>query len=151
MDFISPESLIALGYIGLFIAGFLAGTVIPFSSEVVLIALVYSGMDPYLLLLWASVGNIAGGFVTYEMGRAGNLDRIRSFFRISEDKLKTWSDAARKKGSILAILAWVPIIGNAIQLSLGLLHVHRWLVVSWMSIGKVARYAVLIWLTVAVN
>ena len=37
-----------LGYLGLFIASFLAATVVPFSSEVVFSALVFGGLDPWI-------------------------------------------------------------------------------------------------------
>ena len=52
---------IEYGYAGMAMAAFLAGTFVPFSSEAVMAALLaMSNMDPWLTILWASVGNIAG-------------------------------------------------------------------------------------------
>jgi membrane protein YqaA with SNARE-associated domain len=53
---------IELGFIGLFLATFLAATVLPFSSEFVLIALISAGYDPFLCVITATIGNTLGGY-----------------------------------------------------------------------------------------
>lgn len=44
------------GYVGLFLSAFVAGSILPFSSEVVLVILVRMGLDPLLCLFAAASG-----------------------------------------------------------------------------------------------
>ena len=56
------QFLIEWGYLGLFIGSFVAGSVIPFSSEAVLVACIGPlGLDATLCTLFATAGNVAGG------------------------------------------------------------------------------------------
>ena len=70
------QILIDWGYPGLFISALLAGSIVPFSSEIVLLGLVKLGLDPTLCLISASLGNTAGGMTCYYMGRLGRIDWI---------------------------------------------------------------------------
>ena len=60
------QFLIEWGYIGLFVGSFVAGSVIPFSSEAVLVACITAlGLDPIICTLAATAGNVAGGMTCY--------------------------------------------------------------------------------------
>ena len=69
------QLLIDWGYIGLFISALLAGSIIPFSSELVMIALVKVGLSPVLCVIAATLGNTVGGMTCYYMGRLGKIGR----------------------------------------------------------------------------
>ena len=56
------------GYFGLFIASFLAATILPLSSEVVLSALLLGGLSPVALVITATVGNVLGSLTNYALG-----------------------------------------------------------------------------------
>ena len=62
------------GYVGLFISALLAGSIIPFSSELVMGALVAMGLEPWLCVLSATLGNTAGGLTCYWLGQLGRMD-----------------------------------------------------------------------------
>ena len=76
------QILIDWGYPGLFISALLAGSIVPFSSEIVLLGLVKLGLDPALCLISASLGNTAGGMTCYYMGRLGRVDWIEKYFKV---------------------------------------------------------------------
>ena len=76
------ESLSVWGYIGLFLASFLAATIIPLSSEIVLSILIANNYDLSLSLVVASLGNWFGGLSSYAIGRLGNWNFIEKYFRI---------------------------------------------------------------------
>ena len=59
MEFIAGLS--EWGYFGLFIAAFLAGSIIPFSSEAVLGLLLIAGYDSWGCVFSATLGNWLGG------------------------------------------------------------------------------------------
>jgi len=61
-----------LGYLGLFLASFLAATVLPLSSEVVLSVLLLNELNPALLVSVATVGNVLGAFTNYALGFWGS-------------------------------------------------------------------------------
>ncbi|HAP68425.1 MAG TPA: hypothetical protein DCR04_01640 [Flavobacteriales bacterium] len=134
------------GYWGLFFAAFLSGTVVPFSSEVVLAAGLYAGMDPSTSLVVATTGNWIGGYTTFWIGHLGNLEWIEKYFRVKHEKLLAWEHVVEKYGAYFAILGWLPILGNIILLSLGFFRARAIPAAWWMLVGKVARYAAIIWL-----
>lgn len=135
------------GYLGMFLAGLLAGTVVPFSSEVVLVGLIVLGFDSILLLIVASIGNWIGGMTTYWVGLQGKTDWLEKYFGVSKEKLMNFQDRLNKWGSYWALLSWVPIAGNLITAALGFFRVPIIPVSIFMMIGKVARYAIVIYLT----
>ena len=60
------EGLFDYSLWGLFVASFLADTVVPFSSEALLTFLIINGTDAYAAVLVASAGNwLAGKFLRY--------------------------------------------------------------------------------------
>lgn len=61
------QLLIDWGYAGLFISALLAGSIIPFSSELVMLALVKVGLNPAICVLAATLGNTMGGMTCYYM------------------------------------------------------------------------------------
>ena len=71
------QFLIDWGYWGLFLGSFIAGSVLPFSSEAVLAACVGPlGLDPVISITAATAGNVAGGMTCYWMGHLGNMEWI---------------------------------------------------------------------------
>ena len=142
-----PASLSEWGYIGMFLAGFLAGTVVPFSSEAVLVALLALNYSAIPLLIVASISNWIGGMTTYYVGRLGRIDWLEKYFRVSQKKLEDFKKHLDKYGSYWALLSWVPIMGNVITAALGFFRVKAVPVAIYMMIGKVARYWILIYLT----
>ena len=52
--------LLNLGYLGLFLGTFLAGTVLPLSSDILLVGMLAAKADPLICLPVAAVGNWLG-------------------------------------------------------------------------------------------
>ncbi|MBC8475051.1 MAG: DedA family protein [Bacteroidetes bacterium] len=77
-----------LGYLGLFIAGFLAATVMPFSSEGLLAMALLNDVDPFVCLIIITCGNWLGSLTTYGIGYIGNVDWIEKYFKISREKIE---------------------------------------------------------------
>lgn len=69
------ESLIGIltdyGYAGMLVSAFLAGSVFPLSSEVVMLALMAAGLDPWALVIYGTVGNTLGSMFNYWIARSG--------------------------------------------------------------------------------
>lgn len=132
------------GYLGMFISAFLAGTILPFSSEAVLLACIGLGLDPMLSTLSTTAGNALGGITCYWIGHLGKDEWIHKYLGVSEKHLERAEKFVHGKGSSIAFLSFLPVIGDAILVVLGLMHANVWIVSISMTLGKLARYGVLV-------
>ena len=64
------------GYIGMLVSGFLAGSLFPLSSEVVMLALMAAGIDPGQLVIYGTIGNTLGSMLNYRIGTYARMDRV---------------------------------------------------------------------------
>lgn len=135
-------TFISLGYLGLFIASFLAATVVPFSSEIVFSALVYGGLDPWSCVFVATSGNWLGGLSCYFVGKLGKIEWIEKYLRIKKDKLDRWLHNIHKYGDWFAFFSFLPGIGDAIAVASGFFRCNFWIVAVSMLLGKFIRYIV---------
>ena len=140
--FIGMENLAEWGYIGLFIASFLAATIIPFSSELVLSILIANNYDLITSLIVASIGNWMGGLSSYLIGRLGSWDTIEKYLRVKRDKILLWKKKIDSWGGLLAFLCWLPVVGDPIAIALGFFRTNILTVVIFMLAGKFVRYFV---------
>ncbi len=139
------EFLVQFGGFGMFISALLAGSIIPFSSEVVMTALQIAGVSKISLLLWGTAGNVLGSSLNYGLGRLGKIEWLEKHAHLKHDKLEKSKKFVQKYGSIMAIFAWIPILGSAITVALGLLRVNFIATLFFMIIGKAARYALMLY------
>ena len=131
---------IELGYAGLFIASFLAATVVPFSSEVVFSALVFGGLDAWTCVFIATAGNWLGGMTSYYVGRLGKLEWIEKYFRIKKEKLDRFTEKMHKYGDWFAFFSFLPGVGDVIAVAAGYFRCRWWIVAVSMLAGKFVRY-----------
>ncbi len=139
--------LLEYGYLGMFIAAFLAGSVFPFSSEVVMVTLIQMGLNPELTILFGGIGNVLGGMTCYWMGRLGNLHWIEHYFKVSPEKIARAERFVSGHGAWMGFFGFVPLLGSAICIALGLMRANIPIFILAMGIGKVLRYAVLVYIT----
>ena len=142
------DSLIQLmidwGLPGLFLSALLAGSIIPFSSELVLIALVEVGLDPVSCVLAAALGNTVGGMTCYYMGHLGKTDWIEKYFKVKKEKVDRMETFLRGKGALMAFFAFLPFVGEVIAIALGFMRSNVWLTTLSMFAGKLIRYIVML-------
>ena len=138
------EYLLAWGYLGLFIGSFLAATILPLSSEILLTGLLLAGGSPVILLITGTVGNWLGSVSTYGLGWLGKWEWIEKWLKISRKKVEQQQQAVAKYGSWLAFLVWLPVIGDIFALTLGFYKINFTRCCVFMLIGKFVRYTVYI-------
>lgn len=140
------SNLLDLGYIGLFIASFLAATIIPFSSEIILSGMLLSGLDPWSCVWVATLGNWLGGMTSYYLGLLGKVEWIEKYLRIKHEKIEKFSLHVQKYGDWFAFLSFVPFIGDVIAVATGFFKCNWWKVAIAMLLGKMGRYIVWMYL-----
>ena len=140
------DFLIQWGYLGMFLSAVLAGSVVPFSSEAVLAALVLpsTGLTPVICLIAASVGNLLGSLTCYGMGRLGRMDWLEKYFHMKREKVERMQAYLNGRSAFMAFFAFLPIIGSVIAVALGFLRSNIWVVSASMLLGKVLRYVLVI-------
>tara|TARA_B100000886_G_C20416798_1_gene489634 strand:- start:3 stop:452 length:450 start_codon:yes stop_codon:yes gene_type:complete len=134
------ENLAEWGYFGLFIASFLAATIIPFSSELVLSILIAKNYDLSTSLFVASIGNWIGGLSSYLIGRIGSWNTIEKYLKVKRKNILLWKKKIDSWGGILAFLCWLPVIGDPIAIALGFFRTNFLVVSLFMLLGKFIRY-----------
>ena len=133
--------IIFISYFKLFLISFLAATILPFSSEIVLTAMYLSNsFETYFLLIFASLGNILGSITNWYLGKKITIFQDRKWFPVSPDQLDRSQKYFQKYGLWSLLLAWVPIIGDPLTLLAGVLKVRFSLFLILVSISKISRY-----------
>jgi len=135
-----------LDHLLLFSSAFLAATILPFYSEVVLFALLRDGGDPIALLASATLGNTLGAAVNWALGRYLLQFRKRRWFYFSAAQIGKAQRWFNRYGFWCLLLAWMPIGGDALTLIAGIMRVRLWLFLLLVGIGKGLRYASVVWL-----
>ena len=103
------EFLIEYGYIGVFIASFLAATVLPFSSEVVLTGVLLAGAAYWPCMIAATLGNFLGGMSCYWLGMLGKVEWIEKYLKLDAVKLQKVQDWIKGKGSWMGFSFSFPV------------------------------------------
>ncbi len=146
------EFFINYGYIGMAMAAFLSGSVLPFSSEAVLgVLLAASHMDPWLTVLSATVGNVGGSMLTYYMGRMCSMKTISKWLKVKEKRILKTKEYIDRKGTWIALFAFLPVVGEAISIALGTLRTNVLMVLLYTTVGKLIRYIVVAYTVLAIK
>ena len=134
-----------MAYLTLFFSAFLSATLLPGSSEVVLIATVTQG-ENLLWLLWLSVtvGNVLGSCVNYWLGTQVIRFKDRKWFPVSQENIDKAQLRFEKYGIYSLLLAWLPIIGDPLTVVGGIFKVRWWTFLWLVTLGKGARYLVVL-------
>ena len=136
------QMLFDSGYFALFLASFLAATVVPFSSEALLSGMLVADYNLYWCLGLATMGNWLGGMSSYGLGYLGKTEWIEKYLRISHDRIVRTQQRISGKELWIAFFCWLPGVGDVIAVLLGLLRVNVWYASVGMFLGKLLRYIV---------
>jgi len=130
-----------LGYLSLFSFSFLAATILPFSSEVILATLLATeNYNRFLLLFFASFGNILGSSFNWVLGVWSLKFQNKSWFPFKKKQIDNASNWFNKYGKWSLLFAWVPVIGDPLTYIAGTMKIKFIVFLVLVSIGKIARY-----------
>ena len=138
------EFFLTWGYLGLFLGSFLAATILPFSSEILVTGMLFAGVSPVNILITATAGNWLGSLSTYGIGWLGKWEWIEKWFKISHEKVEKQRAKIAKYGSLLAFLVWIPVVGDIVALALGFYKVNFSRCCIFMLVGKFLRFFIYI-------
>jgi membrane protein YqaA with SNARE-associated domain len=144
MDFIITF-LTQYGYLGMLLAALLAGSFFPFSSEAVMIALMATGLDPWQLMIYGTIGNVVGSVINYGIGRMGKMEWIEKYLHVKKEDLDKAHRFLAGRGAWMGFFAFLPVLGSAITIALGLMRSNIIITFIAITLGKIFRYLVLIY------
>lgn len=138
------EFLKDYGYLGMGIMAFLAGTVVPITSEVLLVFFLGIGLNAVGLTLAATIGNTLGGITCFMIGYLTTKEKVQKFFKVPDRRMKRADMLIQKYGYWTAAFSFLPVLGEVFLLSLGIMRVNRFKVISLMALGKLFRYSLVV-------
>lgn len=137
--------LIDWGYWGMLAAAFLAGSFFPFSSEAVMAGLQAAGLEPLPLVIYGSIGNVLGSMFNYGVGRMGKMEWIEKYLHVKKKSLDKAERFMAGRGAWMGFFAFLPLLGSAITIVLGLTRAIIPISILSITIGKVLRYVLLVY------
>ena len=118
---------------GLFLSSLLGATLLPGGSELVLVGVLK--LHPELFwpaLLLGTLGNTLGGMISFGMG-----------WMLPQTQQLKHVEKVRRYGTPALLLAWAPLIGDALCVAAGWLRLNPLYAALFMLLGKFARYALI--------
>lgn len=137
--------LVDWGYWGMLMAAFLAGSFFPFSSEAVMAGLQAAGLAPLPLVVYGSIGNVLGSMFNYGVGRMGKMEWIEHYLHVKKKSLDKAERFMAGHGAWMGFFAFLPLLGSAITIVLGLTRANIPVSILSITIGKVLRYVLLVY------
>ena len=123
-----------LSLASLFASSFLSATLLPGNSEVVLVAMLLSGVSqPWMLVVIATMGNSLGGLTNVILGRFFPLRKTSRW----QEKAAGW---LKRYGAATLLLSWMPVIGDLLCLLAGWMRISWGPVLFFLCLGKALRY-----------
>lgn len=129
-----------ISYLILFVSSFLAATILPFSSEVILFALARQGEPEALLILAASTGNTLGAAVNWYLGRFLLHYQDRPWFYFSQSQVAKMQHWFQRYGIWSLLFSWLPLGGDALTFIAGVMKVKFIIFLILVGTGKTLRY-----------
>lgn len=135
--------VVASALLGLFVAAFIAATLIPFQSEAIFVALQVTEVAPIMtLIVVASVANTLGAFVNYWIGIRLEHFRNHRWFPVSPEKLDRATLWFARWGKWSLLLSWMPLVELTTVVA-GTLRTPLWQFAALVGVAKTARYVAL--------
>ncbi|MDD6009570.1 MAG: VTT domain-containing protein [Prevotellaceae bacterium] len=139
------EFLLSYGYMGMLVAAFLAASILPFSSEAVMVGLQAAGLDPIFLIVYGTIGNVLGSMFNYTIGRLGKMEWIEKYLHVKKKDLDKAHRFMAGRGAWMGLLSVIPVVGDVITVALGLMRANVVIVVISVTISKLLRYVLLVY------
>ena len=128
-------------YFSLFISSFLSSTILPGHSEITLTTFILlEKYSQFLLIFFASLGNILGSIINWYLGFYITKFINKSWFPFTKEQLNKVSLWYLKYGKWSLLFSWVPFIGDPLTIVAGMFRVPLVIFIIIVSISKILRY-----------
>ncbi len=140
------EDRVASESLALFLAAFLAATLVPAQSELGLAVLATRSPDKaWLFLAVASLGNTLGSVVNWGLGQGLARFQDRRWFPFKPSQIAAARRRYARFGYWSLLLSWVPVVGDPLTLIAGVMKEPLWRFLLLVAFAKTARYVTVLW------
>jgi len=115
-----------------------------------MLGLLAAGLDPWLLVVYGTVGNVLGSMFNYGVGRMGRLDWIERYLHVSKKSLTRTERFMAGHGALMGFFSFLPVLGSVISIVLGLMRANIPLSLLSITAGKFLRYLLLAYSVTAI-
>lgn len=132
------------GYLGLFVVSFLSATVIPFSEQFAVVGMLALDYSAVLIVVVATAGSFLGALTNYFVGKKGSEFVFSRYISIDERNLVRAEDYFDRYGRIILLFSWLPLLGDAITVVSGILHLDIRVFTMFVLVGRLVRQIVVV-------
>lgn len=129
-------------YLALFFSALISATLFPMGSEALLVFNIKEGYNIYMLLFFATFGNVLGSLINYILGFKGE-EYLEQKKILSKKKLEKYKVFFDKFGGFTLLLSWAPFIGDPITFIAGVFKYDIKKFIIIVTIAKFMRYLIL--------
>ena len=125
---------------GLFVAAFVAATIVPFQSEIIFVALQVADRVPvFWLVVIASIGNTLGALVNFYIGLGITRFEGKRWFPATPAQMARAEVWFQRWGVWVLLVSWLPV-GDVMTVMAGVMRTPVWLFIVLVGIAKTTRY-----------
>ena len=125
---------------GLFVAAFVAATIVPFQSEIIFAALQVAGRVPVVwLVIVASIGNTLGAVLNYYIGFGITRFEGKRWFPATPAQMARAEAWFQRWGVWVLLVSWLPV-GDVMTVMAGVMRTRLWVFLVLVGIAKTTRY-----------
>lgn len=132
------------GYLGLFVVSYLSATVLPFSEQFAVVGMVALGYSSILIVVVATAGSFLGALTNYYVGREGSEFVFSRYISVDGDRLERAEKFYGRWGSYILLFSWLPLLGDAITVVSGVLHLDLRVFTFWVLLGRIVRQTIIV-------
>ncbi len=129
-------------YITLFFSAFISATLFPMGSEALLVYDITQNYNLFLLLFFATFGNVLGSCINYYLGLKGE-EFLEEKQYVKKEKMQYYKEKFERFGGYSLLLSWMPLIGDPITFMAGVLKYPFKYFLFFVFIAKLGRYLIL--------
>jgi membrane protein YqaA with SNARE-associated domain len=134
-------------FAGLFAVYFLAATILPAQSEILLAGMVLDAHYPaWALVTVATTGNVLGSTANWLLGRLLTRFEDRRWFPVDPKTIAKAEGWYHRWGKWSLLLSWAPFIGDPLTVVAGVLRERLAVFLALVTIAKLGRHIVVAWL-----
>ncbi len=132
-------------YLSLFSVSFLAATILPVSPDALAAYMAANDYDLFFIVAVATIGSYIGSCTTYYLGYLGREKILKKRLESKEGKVEKYHKIFVRYGEPILLFSWVPVIGDVFIGIAGILEINFWTFSLYALLGKVARFAFVVY------
>ena len=96
-------------------------------------------------MIYGTIGNVLGSAFNYCVGRLGKVEWFEKYLHVKPKDMERAERFMAGRGAWMGFFAFLPVLGSAITILLGLMRANVIITFIAITLGKIFRYIILIY------